>query len=194
MSILSKLFNRKSAKKVSVEELRLEEKKLEIRENQSINKIEKLDKERQELFNTGSKTKSPARRRIYARRFTELSKRISMFERDLSHTIKELMTVNRLRHIFEKEKAGPRGLKVLENMNEEKLSNLLSMLEDDKISEGTYVQKLDTLLGIANEPAYEVDAGIGDEGMEVLKTWEAMDDTIDSDYVAKNKEKSSDII
>ena len=52
---------------------------------------------------------------------------------------------------------------------------LSTLLEDDKISEEVYLQKLDTLLGVVNDPAYE-SADIGNEGMEVLKTWEQMDE------------------
>ena len=49
------------------------------------------------------------------------------------------------------------------------------LLEDDKVSEEVYTQKLDLLLGVVNDPAYE-SQDIGNEGMEVLKTWEQMDE------------------
>ena len=52
---------------------------------------------------------------------------------------------------------------------------LTTLLEDDKISEEVYSQKLDLLLGVVNDPAYE-SADIGNEGLEVLKTWEQMDE------------------
>ncbi|HZN61127.1 MAG TPA: hypothetical protein VFC90_01855, partial [Planctomycetota bacterium] len=69
MSIIDKIFRRrKRLVDLSLEELRVEEKRLEIRENQHINQVDKLEKQREEIFNQGSKTKSPARRRIYARR------------------------------------------------------------------------------------------------------------------------------
>jgi PAS domain S-box-containing protein len=52
---------------------------------------------------------------------------------------------------------------------------MTTLLEDDKVGEELYVQKLDTLLGVVNDPAYE-SQDIGNEGLEVLKTWEQMDE------------------
>src|SRR5438552_18915823 len=103
MSILGKIFTKgkKGLTDFGLEEIRVEEKRLEIRENQHLHQIEKYDKLREDVFNQGAKTKSPARRRIYARRFGEFSQRISMIERELTHVVKELMTMNRVRSILE---------------------------------------------------------------------------------------------
>ena len=60
MSIMSRLLRRK--KKLTdftVDEIRVEEKRLEIRENQHINQIEKYDTIREDIFHQGAKTKSP---------------------------------------------------------------------------------------------------------------------------------------
>ena len=176
MSILEKIFRkRKGLGGMALEELRVEEKRLEIRENQHINQVDKYDKLREDIFNQGAKTKSPARRRIYARRFEEYSQRIGMFERELSRVVKELMTLNRLRSIMERKKSVVGSKNILENLTDEDLGKIMGMLEDDKISEEVYVQKLDLMLGVVNDPAYE-SQDIGNEGMEVLKTWEAMDE------------------
>ena len=52
MSILDKIFERrKRITDLSVAELRVEEKRLEIRENQHIAKIDGLDKQREQAFN-----------------------------------------------------------------------------------------------------------------------------------------------
>ena len=97
MSILAKIFKGpKGLGRLSLEDVRVEEKRLEIRENQHLRQIEKYDKQREDVFNQGAKTKSPARRRIYARRFGETSQRISMIERDLSRVVKEIMTLSRM--------------------------------------------------------------------------------------------------
>jgi len=70
MSILGKIFTKgkKGLTDFGLEEIRVEEKRLEIRENQHLRQIEKYDKLREEVFHQGAKNKSPARRRIYARR------------------------------------------------------------------------------------------------------------------------------
>jgi hypothetical protein len=175
MSILGKIFKgSRGLTNLSLEEVRVEEKRLEIRENQHLHQIEKFDKLREEVFHQGAKTKSPARRRIYARRFSEYAQRIGMVERDLTRVVKELMTLNRVRGILER-KRQVNVQNILQNLSEEDMVKLTALLEDDKVSEEMYVQKLDALLGVVNDPAYE-SADIGNEGMEVLKTWEQMDE------------------
>ena len=111
MSILGKIFRgaRKGLGDLGLEEVRVEEKRLEIRENQHLHQIEKYDKLREEVFHQGAKTKTPARRRIYARRFGEYSQRIGMIERELTRVVKELMTLTRVRGILdERQPARPR--------------------------------------------------------------------------------------
>lgn len=176
MAIFDRFFKSKTKKlsKIKVEELRFEEKRLQIRENQCIAELDKFDKQREELFNQGAKAKSPSRRRIYARRFTQLSQRINLIEREVLRLGKELITIGRMRSIFER-KYLPGAAHLLEKLKDEDLMKLGTMLEDDKISEEVYLSKLDTMLGVINDPALQA-SEIGDEGMEVLKTWEAMDE------------------
>ena len=177
MSILGKIFTKgkKGLTDFGLEEIRVEEKRLEIRENQHLRQIEKYDKLREEVFHQGAKNKSPARRRIYARRFGDYSQRIGMIERELTRVVKELMTLTRVRGILERQRQVPATQNVLQRLKEEDLMKLTTLLEDDKISEEVYSQKLDLLLGVVNDPAYE-SQDIGNEGLEVLKTWEQMDE------------------
>ncbi len=189
MSILEKIFRRrKRLTDLSLEELRVEEKRLEIRENQHINQVDKLEKQREDVFNQGSKTKSPARRRVYARRFNEITQRVNIVERDLSRVVKELMTLNRIRVIVERQRQVPGSKSVLENLTDEDLGKITALLGDDRINEEVYLGKLDLMLGVVNDPAYEA-GDIGNEGMEVLKTWEAMDEG-DLDFDEGLKEAS----
>ncbi len=175
MSILGKIFGkRRGLADLSPEEIRVEEKRLEIRENQHLRQIEKYDKLREEIFHQGAKCKSPARRRIYARRFGEFSQRLSMMERELTRVVKELMTLTRVRGILERQRQAP-VKNILHKMSEEDVAQLTALLEDDKVGEEVYLQKLDALLGVVNDPVYET-ADIGTEGMEVMKTWEQMDE------------------
>jgi len=176
MSILGQIFTKgkKGLSGLGLEEIRVEEKRLEIRENQHLRQIEKYDKLREEVFHQGAKNKSPARRRIYARRFGDYSQRIGMIERELTRVVKELMTLTRVRGILERQRQVP-VQNVLQRLKEEDLVKLTTLLEDDKIGEEVYLQKLDVLLGVVNDPAYE-SQDIGNEGLEVLKTWEQMDE------------------
>lgn len=176
MSILGKIFKgaRKGLGELGLEEVRVEEKRLEIRENQHLHQIEKFDKLREEVFHQGAKTKTPARRRIYARRFGEYSQRIGMIERELTRVVKELMTLTRVRGILERQRQIPTQ-NILQNLSEEDVIKLTTLLEDDKVGEEMYMQKLDSLLGAVNDPALE-QSDIGNEGLEVLKTWEQMDE------------------
>ncbi len=188
MSILEKIFKRrKTISSMSLEELRIEEKRLEIRENQHINQIDKYDKMRENVFNQGAKTKSPARRRVYARQFNDCSMRVQIMEKELSRTVKELMTLNRVRGIIERQRSVG-GKNLLENLSDEDLGKIIGLLEDDKVTEEIYVQKLDMMLGVVSDPAYE-SADVGSEGAEVLKTWEAMDEG-DLDFDEGLKEAS----
>ena len=77
MSILGQIFTKgkKGLTGLGLEEIRVEEKRLEIRENQHLRQIEKYDKLPEEVFHQGAKNKSPARRRIYARRFVDRTHR-----------------------------------------------------------------------------------------------------------------------
>jgi len=175
VSILEKIFKRrKTIGTMSLEELRIEEKRLEIRENQHINQIDKYDKLRENVFHQGAKTKSPARRRVYARQFNDYSMRVGMMEKELSRVVKELMTMNRLRGIVERQRTVG-GKNILENLSDEDLGKIMGLLENDKVTEEMYVQKLDMMLGVVTDPAYE-SSDIGSEGQEVLKTWEQMDE------------------
>jgi hypothetical protein len=175
MSIMSRLLRRK--KKLTdftVDEIRVEEKRLEIRENQHINQIEKYDTIREDIFHQGAKTKSPSRRRIYARRFNETCQRLQIIEKDLSRVVKELMTLSRVRAVMERKKSG-KTENILQKLTEEDMVKLTTLLEDDKITEEVYLQKLDGVLGIVNDPAYET-PDLGEAGSDVLKTWERMDE------------------
>ena len=50
-------------KSLTLEDVKREEIRLGIRENQTLAKLERLEKEREEIFSKGSKIKSPSRRR-----------------------------------------------------------------------------------------------------------------------------------
>lgn len=193
MSLWETFFGRKKGgSALDLDSVRHEEKRLELREAQLVSQLEKLDGEKEKLFTEGAKTKSLARRKLYARRFSDVVARIGMLDRELNRGSKELMTLGRLRSILERTQS-PLG-SILSGVGEQQAAELQRLLEDDKISEELYLQKLDGLLGLATDTAYEPQ-DIGADGLEVLKTWEAMDEVTDEDLeaaprsIAKRREK-----
>ena len=83
-------------------------------------------------------------------------------------------------HVRDHHQAGERRRQIpvqnlLQSLTEEDMLKLTTFLDDDKISEEVYLQKLDTVLSVVNDPVYE-SSDIGDEGLSVLKTWEQMDE------------------
>lgn len=98
------------------------------------------------------------------------------------------MTLNRIRVILERQRQVPGSKNLLANLSDEDMGKITMLLEDDRISEEVYLGKLDLVLGVVNDPAYETQ-DIGNEGMEVLKTWEAMDEG-DLDFDQGLKEAS----
>ena len=170
------------------EEIHHEEKRLEIREGQLVAEIERMDQEKETIFEQGAKTKSLSRRKIYARRFNDLMNRVKLEDRELTRVTKEIMTLSRIRTVLER-RQGPLA-SLLASLNEKNMAELQSLLEDDRINEEFYLQKIDSLLGITTDPAYEADQ-LGSAGLEVLKTWEAMDEgEIEYDEGMKKAEKS----
>ena len=61
-------------KELTLEQVKREEIKLGIREGQTLSKLEKLEKEREDIFSKGMKIKSPPRRRHA--RFTRTNLRV----------------------------------------------------------------------------------------------------------------------
>jgi hypothetical protein len=155
-------------------ELAREESRLQIRESQAASKLDRLDGERQEVFRRGFDIKSPARRRILARKFEEKKAEMGLVERDLRRLSKEIMTVSALHHLQGrrgKEKDGV--LSALERADEAELQVLF---EDDRISEEIYREKLNAILGISADEALGAEDDLGAEGRSVLEVWERMDE------------------
>ena len=95
-------------KEITLEQVKREEIKLGIRETQTLSKLEKLEKEREDIFAKGLKIKSPPRRRQLARLYEMKSSGVKMMERELGVLSKEITTISALkladRAVREKEK------------------------------------------------------------------------------------------
>jgi hypothetical protein len=172
-NLVDKLFQRK--KKLTLEEVRIEEKRLELRETQAVKKLEQMERTKQDLFRKGAEIKSRALRQIYARKFEELAKRGQMEERELARLGKEIRVVGRIRMVLERQARQPSAVPLIERMDESQLHELMKLIDTADLKDAEFMEKVDVLLGITDREPEAVTETLGSEGLEVLKVWEEMD-------------------
>ncbi len=172
MNILNWFTGKK--RDLSLPDVKREEIKLGIREKQTIAKLERLEKEKEEIFSKGAKIKSPSRRRQLARLFDMKSGGIKMLEHELAVLSKELTTLSALKLALERRDMSREGTSHLLNRVDE--AELMGILENDKITQEMYAEKLTEVLGIVNEGNRAEIESLGREGDEVMNVWQKMDD------------------
>ena len=161
-------------KELTLDQVKREEIKLGIRESQTLAKLEKLEKEREDIFAKGMKIKSPPRRRQLARLYEMKSSGVKMMERELGMLSKELTTISALKLAFERRQSSKEGVsRILERVDEAKL---MTYLEDDKISQEMYLEKLNGVLSTMTDGAHQITEELGREGSEVMDVWQKMDE------------------
>jgi hypothetical protein len=161
-------------KSLRLEDVKREEIRLGIRENQTLAKLERLEKEREEIFSKGSKIKSPSRRRQLARLYDMKTNGTKMMERELATLSKELTTMSALKLALERKKMSTESAsQLLQKVEEAKLTTLL---EDDKISQELYQEKLTNVLSVVMENPATLIEDLGKEGNEVMDVWQKMDE------------------
>ncbi len=159
---------------LTLEQVRREEIKLGIRENQTLAKLEKTEKEREEIFAKGSKIKVASRRRQLARIYDLKASGVKTLERELAVISKELTTISAIKLALERQKNSKEGLsRVLNTVDE---AELMTLLEDDKVSQEMYLEKLDSVLSTVTEGAHKISEDLGKEGNEVMDVWQKMDE------------------
>jgi hypothetical protein len=157
---------------LKLEDARRESIRLNIQEQRLTGSIEKLNREREALFRQGQKEKTPSKRRILARQFEEKSTRIKITERELVLVSKAATVMSRVRSAMERR--GPRG-GLLEGLNEKQIFQIEALIQDANIKDELFDAKLNDVLGIITETE-AVTAELGEEGSDVLKTWEKLDE------------------
>jgi hypothetical protein len=161
-------------KDLSLDQVKREEIRLGIRENQTLAKLEKVEKEREEIFARGSKIKSPAHRRQLARLYEMKASGVKMMERELALISKELTTISALKLALERQQHSREGVSRLLHRVDE--AELMTYLEDDKISQEMYLEKLSSVLSTVTEGANQITHDLGKEGSEVMQVWQKMDE------------------
>jgi hypothetical protein len=185
---------------LTLEQVKREEIKLGIRESQTLSKLEKLEKEREEIFAKGLKIKSPPRRRQLARLYEMKSSGVKMMEHELGVLSKEITTIAALKLALERRNNSKEGVsRILQRVDE---AELMTYLEDDKVSQEMYLEKLNGVLSTVTEGAHQITEDLGKEGSEVMDVWQKMDEgEIDSfsdglklaDKAVREKEKRADM-
>jgi len=167
------LFRRKKDG-LSLETVRREEIRLGIKENQTLSKLEKMEKEREEIFSRGAKIHSPSRRRQLARLYDMKSGGVKMLEHELALISKEITTLQAVKLALERQKSSKEGVsKILNRMDE---AELMGLLENDKISQEMYVEKLSNVLSAVTETPATAFENLGKEGNEIMDVWQKMDE------------------
>ena len=154
-------------------ELRRQELMLEKDRTQLLNKINKLAKDKQTLFDRGAKEKTPELRRAFAQEFELRTTEQLMISRQLNVRSKEMMTVSRLRILRENADRAGQSTK-LGLISETDMLRLGKLIESDAIKAEVYQERLDEILAMGAE-ADEGAASLSDAGQTVLNVWEKMD-------------------
>ncbi len=168
------LTNRKKPlSKMSRSELRRQELLLEKDRTRILNKVTKLAKDKEGLFERGAKEKTPEVRRMLAQEFELRTSEQLMLARQLNIRSKEVMTVSRLRMLRENADRAGQSSK-LGLIREADIVRLGRMIETDAVKSELYQERLDEILSMGAS-VDEGAASLSDAGKSVLNVWEKLD-------------------
>jgi hypothetical protein len=144
---------------LSVDDLRREEHRLRIREDQLVSRLQQLLTDREDAFRHGAENRSLALRRILARRFAAATAEQVTVERDLLRLGKDLGTVRSLLALHDSSKK-VKGVG-------DQVAELQVAFEDDRVGEKDYRDALGKALSLS-PPEFDPVA-------EVFRVWRALD-------------------
>jgi hypothetical protein len=174
MALLEWLTKRKKPlSRMTRSELRRQELLLEKDRTQLLNKITKLAKDKQGLFEKGAIEKVPELRRVLAQEFEMRTTEQLMLGRQLNIRSKEVMTVSRMRMLRENADRAGQSSK-LGLISEVDILRLGKLIESDAVKSEIYQERLDEILAVGAE----VDQGstsLSEAGQTVLDVWDKMD-------------------
>jgi hypothetical protein len=161
-------------KKITGQEIRLEKIRLERREQKMAGELEKLSKEKEELFRKGAETSSRSLRMIYARKFEETTKRAQLMELESHRLWKQVQLITALEFAYERTGRGADS-SLLARLGDRHVAELMRLLDADDVRGQVFMDRLDEILGTV-DAALGKEEGIGEEGKEILRVWEKMDE------------------
>jgi hypothetical protein len=165
---------KKSILDYTYEDLQREQRILTREKNQLIKKMERLAREKQEIFNKGASRKSPELRKALAQDYELKTAEEQMNGRSLNIKSKELLTVARLRMIREA-KSNASTSRILSKLNEKDMVELSRLIADDEVSREMYEDKLNDILS-ASMGEQRPEEQLSDTGRKLMEIWEKMDD------------------
>lgn len=175
MAFLDWLVKRKKPlSQMTRSELRRQELILEKDRTQLLNKVTRIAKQKQEVFERGANEKTPEVRRVLAQEFELKTTEQLMLARQLNIRSKEVMTVSRLRMMRENADRAKKSNNKLGLVSPSDMLRLGRMIESDAIRAEAYQERLDDVLSIGAE----IDAGsasLNDAGESVMKIWGKLD-------------------
>ena len=165
MAFLDWLVKRKRPlSKMTRSELRRQELLLEKDRTQLLNRVNKIAKDKQGLFERGAQEKTPEVRRALAQEFDLKTTEQLMLARQLNVRSKEMLTVSRLRMLRENaDRAGTSN--ALGLISQVDMLRLGKLIEADSIRAEVYQERLDD----------EGAAGLSEAGQSVMDVWDKMD-------------------
>ncbi len=164
---------KKRLSQMSRSELRRQELLLEKDRKRLLNRVTKLAREKQNLFEQGSTEKTPELRRVLAQEFELKTTEQLMLARQLNIRSKEMMTVSRLRMLRENaDRAGASASLGL--IRESDILRLGRLIESDAIKAEMYQERLDDILSVGAS-ADEAASALSEAGRGVLDVWAKMD-------------------
>lgn len=176
MALLDRIFgHKKTLSELDPHELRKEEILIGRQRERLMKKIDDLAAGKKKIFEQGAKTSSPELRKALAQEFELRNAEQMMVARELNIRSKELLTVSRLRLMKEYQaRSGARGRL---NVTASDIARISGAIENDAVSQETYLQQLDTILELGEQADRDALAGggLGESGSELMQIWEQMD-------------------
>jgi hypothetical protein len=174
MAFLDWLTKRKKPlSRMTRAELRRQELLLEKDRNQLLKRIEKIARDKHELFTSGAQEKTPEIRRMLAQEFELKTTEQLMLARQLNVRSKEMLTVSRLRMLRENADRAGKGNR-LGLVRESDILRLGKLIESDAVRTEVYQERLDEILSMGAS-VDEGAAGLSEAGAGVMKVWEKLD-------------------
>ncbi len=164
MSLASWLADGADPAQMTPEEVRRQQNRLAVREEQSIARIETLAIEQADLVERGAATASPALRRALVRRHRRMSRESDQVDRELARIGRELSGLRRLRELLRD------GVALAAPGD---CAPLLALLDDPTATEPVFADQLAASLRagqVVGTSTQEFQAG-----PDLLELWEKMD-------------------
>ncbi len=172
--------SKKPLSRMTRSELRRQELLLEKERARLLNKVTKLAKEKQTLFERGAEEKAPEVRRVLAQEFETKTTEQLMIGRQLNIRSKEVMTVSRLRMIRENADRAKATGSLFGLVSEKDILRLSKLIERDDIRAEVYQERLDEILAVGRG-VDEGAAGLSEAGQTVVDIWNKMDTGVIAD-------------